>query len=343
MTNLEEMSQFRQQEETASLPQTSSNSRIDYLSRVAGNASTTFELFDKHGTPTGLLKDALLALPLVNPHTGRHMVTELCEQGLFDHAHVEEMLQNAFFKPNAAKFSFEIASDSVAPSEEQLRVFKKLGLIDAITVPAGQSYDTGVVPGGLLGAIDSRTRNLLEQGARLSSVALLGGQRKIIPSRESGDALKKVIGEVYYKELEENHSLPETEFDLMQCVWESYCRRDESLRSVPVITINSDLRRGHIKEAPGTPETVVDLANTLVSGFRVPGLEGAPGTFLLSSSQPHTLRQREDFLAAFALLSYPGLEQVDVAGYSCPATTSLKLYGSEIAKLVHSQFIARHQ
>jgi hypothetical protein len=327
----------------ASLPKGLESVRVQFLTEVSGNIETAEVFFDKDGGLTDRCINVLRTLALHDAETGEHLIDRLTNQGNLTHAAVEDALQKAFFKPNESKFSFEINSEGDLPSEHQKEAFRSLNMIDEIRVAPGASYDCGVVFGGLLTAIDARTSFLLDQGAEISSIALLGSQRKVIPDREGGEHLEKVIGETHYAELAQNGNLPKTEFELMKCVWESHCRRDESLRSIPVIEVNSEMRLGHVKEAPGTPDTVVDLLNTFTSGYRVPGLEAVPSTFLLSSSQPHAVRQREDFLASMTALNYPGNDQIDVVGYGTGNATKLKLFASEVTKFVHAQFLARYK
>lgn len=328
--------------ESQRLPAAPTSQRVDYLNSVSGNFSSATLLFEPDGLPAQALIDVLSVLPFKAAEQSISLAEALKDRSAFPHARVEELLQQAFFRPTEAQFSFETAAQGAPPTAEQLDVFRKLGMIEALTVPAGLSFDVGVVFGGLLGAVESRTRFLLDQKAELGSIALLGGARVLNPEREIGEPLSNAIGEIYFNELAQNNSLPRTEFEMMKCVWESFCRRDDKLRNIPVIEVNSDLRLGNVKEAPGTPDTVVDLANTLTSGVRIPGLSAAPSSFLLSSSQPFAPRQREDFLASLAVLGYPGLSDVSVVGYAAEQTPSLKLFGTEIAKWVHAQFLAKY-
>jgi hypothetical protein len=316
--------------------------RLAYLEAINGNGLAPSALFQRNGELQEDFISLLKMLPLSDKSSGTHLVDTLAEKVALNIHEIESALQAAFFKPNAALFSFEVAADGGTPSAEQILAFTRFGLIDEIRIQAGAQYDTGVVFGGLLAAIDGRSKFLLDQDASLSSIALLGGKRALIPERELGQALENVIGEVYFAELAQAGTLPTTEYELMLCVWESYCRKNPALKEIPVIAINSDLRLGHIKEAPGTPDTVVDLANTLTSGSSIAGLSSAPTTFLLASSQPHAIRQREDFVSAMALLNYPGLAQVDIVGYANQANVSLKLYSQEVAKLVHAQYVSRY-
>jgi hypothetical protein len=215
-------------------------------------------------------------------------------------------------------------------------------MVDALTVAPGQHYDCGVVFGGLLAAVQGRIQNLLKQKCSFSSIALLGGQRALFQDKEQGEALKNVIGEQIYTELSTAGNLPRTELEMMMCVWESFRRSNPNFSSIPVVHVDSALRVGKVKEAPGTPDTVVDLVNTLTSGMRLPGLESAPGSFLLSSSQPHGIRQLEDFLSSMATLRYPNLTTADVVAYEREGEASVTLYAQELAKLVHAQFLARY-
>lgn len=305
---------------------------------ISGNISVDTLLFDHANHATPFLKDLLSTLPL-KAHDSEVPLTG-DGAGSILHAHIDELLQAAFFRPNEARFSYELAGEGDKPSQFQLDAFARLGMVDALTVASGRQYDLGAVFGGLLASVEARTRNMLDQGAVISSIALLGGQRPLI-EREKGAALAAVIGQGFYQELERASALPVTEFQMMRCVWESFCRRDPSLQSIPVIEVDSQLRIGKIKEAPGTPETVVDLANTLMSGKGIPGMQAAPQTFLLSSSQPHAVRQREDFLSSMVKLGYPIHSDVDVVGYVSASPPSLKLYATELAKLVHAQLLVR--
>lgn len=340
-TSLEQTTKSSVDNESTSGNTSEQSKRVDYLQQIEGNIDTSEILFNREGAPSKQLISALNAFPFKQVDGGRDL-GDLVEKGELDHPQVEELLQQTFFRPTEAQFSFETAEQGAVPSDEQLSVIKSLGMVGELTVPHGSSYDTGVVFGGLLGAIDSRTNFMLQQKANLKSIALLGSERKIIEDREGGDKLQAVIGDEYYRELEADTSLPKTEFEIMQCVWESYCRKDDSLRALPIIEVNSEMRLGKVKEAPGTPNTVVDLANTLTSGYQISGLGAAPTSFLLASSQPFAARQREDFLTSMAVLMYPGLSEVSVVGYPPENTPSVKLFGTEIAKWVHAQYLARY-
>lgn len=312
--------------------------RLERQLAVQSNLSVTTALFGTRGEIATGFRELLETLPLRNRESGRHLVDD---PGV-GHPQVEAYLQAAFFRPNEAKFSYQVAVEGEKPDERQIAAFSSLGMIESLSVRAGKQYDLGAVFGGLLGAVDARTKNLLQQGAELSSIALLGSQRSLVPDKELGQNLIAVIGQEYYQELQARSLLPSNEFQMMKCVWESYCRRDEKLRSIPVIEVDSQLRLQSIKQAPGTPETVVDLANTLTSGLRIPTLDTAPRTFLLSSSQPYAVRQKEDFLSSMICLNYPGISEVDVVGYQSPVMPSLKLFATELAKLVHAQYLIRY-
>ena len=303
---------------------------------VAGNINLTDKLFDRNGNVTQFFKEILETLPLFDSISGAHLTSISSTLTL---PQVEQYLQAAFFRPNEAKFAYQVATEGELPNERQLAAFGKLGMVDALTVTAGNKYDLGAVFGGLLAAVDARSKYLLQQGVDFSSVALLGGQRPLIES-ELKENLATVIGQDYYTELEQKKTLPKTEFQMMRCVWDSYCRKNESLSSIPVIEVDSKLRIGKAKDSPHTPDTVVDLANTLTSGIAIPGLKTAPSAFIVSSSQPYAPRQREDFLSAMISLNYP-LAEVDVIGYPSSTPSSLKLYATEIAKLVHAQYLTR--
>lgn len=311
--------------------------KMALLANIDRNINLHAALFDARGHITEQGRAVLAALPLRDA-TGAH----LAETRTLTHQAVEEALQKAFFKLNEASFSFQVATQGAPPTEEQRGAFRTLGMVDALTVPHEAQYDVGVVFGGLLGAVQGRVNNLLQQGCTFSSIALLGGQRALFPDKEMGEHLQKVIGEKMYAELDEAHRLPKTEFEMMVCVWESFRRSNPGLADIPVVQVDSVLRVGKVKEAPGTPDTVVDLANTLTSGMQIPGLQSAPSSFLLSSSQPHGVRQLEDFLSSMAALRYPNLTKVDVVAYERETEPSLMLYAQELAKLVHAQFLARY-
>lgn len=321
--------------------ETALKARMSYLERISGNGFTPIQLFSPSGEAQPEFVALLKHLPLIDKDTGVPLVETLQRDGKLDLAEIESVLQRAFYKTNESKFSFEVASDGAAPSDEQYAAFQKFGLVDEIRIQPGIKYDTGVVFGGLLGAINSRTKFLLDQNAELGSIALLGSKRALFGDRELGEALTKVIGAEYHEELKLTEKEPKTEHELMLVVWEAFCRRDNALREIPVIAIDSRLRVGNIRVAPGTPETVVDLANTIVEAGAIPGLQNAPSSFLIASSQPHAFRQREDFVSSMAVLNFPGLQQVDVVGYATAPTTSLKLFSQEVAKLVHAQFLER--
>lgn len=310
---------------------------MNLLGNINRNINSHLSLFDKDGMVTELGRRALSALSLKSS-AGE----DVANIRALSHHEVEGYLQAAFFRPHEAKFSFQVAQTGDTPSEEQLNAFRALGMVDKLTVAPTMHYDVGVIFGGLLGAVESRITNLLNQGCSFSSVALLGGQRKLFADRELGDHLKKVIGDERYDFLSQADQLPKTEFEMMLCVWDSFTQRNRDLSRIPVIEVNSSLRVNKIKEAPGTPDTVVDLANTLTCGLRVAGLAATPSSFILSSSQPHGVRQLEDFLSTMSSLSYPGLTTVDVVAYQREAPASLTLYGQELAKLVHAQFLGRY-
>ena len=81
----------------------------------------------------------------------------------------------------------------------------------------------------------------------------------------------------------------------------------------------------------------------LVNALEVQAKEGQrSASFLVSSSQPFALRQREDFLSTMAVLGYEGLERVDAAAYAAEGVSSLELFGNETKNLVHAQFLARY-
>ena len=317
--------------------------RYEALEAIQGNASATTSLFDRHGIAKEEFIELLRTLPLQDIQTGVHLIDALEAQGPILHDTIESVLQETFFRPNETKFAFEIARDGEAPSAEQLAAFQKLGLIDAISIPPGAQYDAGVVFGGLLGAIDSRTNYFLAQEADIKCISLLGSQRRLLPHRgEAPDDIKRVIGDAFYEELEAQNALPETEYDLMRVVWEAKVRVRPELGSIAVVTVNSLLRSDEKRAAPGTPETVSDFCDSLTSGSPVPDLQAPPARFLLASSQPHSVRQREDFITDFVKHGYP-LDQVDVVGYVPDRAPTLKLLGTELAKLVHAQYRQRNE
>ncbi|MCB0334849.1 MAG: hypothetical protein KDD62_01045, partial [Bdellovibrionales bacterium] len=267
---------------------------IEQLSSVTGNVNVTELLFDRRGQLTDFFRGVLATLPIRDPETGASFIETA--RGL-DHRQIEDLLQDTFFKPNQAKFSYELV-EGEKPTSEQQSAFDALGLSEALTIKPATPYDMGAVLGGTIMAVDLRTRFMLEQEPILASIALLGGQRALdVKGKETPEVIKRILGAEYFDELAASNALPKTEYTMMLCVWEAFCRRDEALREIPVIAIDSKLRPDNVKATPGTPETVIDLANILISGERIPGLSSTPSSFLLASSQPHGIRQREDFLS----------------------------------------------
>jgi len=303
---------------------------------IGGNVDGAALLFDEEGCATEGLLTALHALPLLDQQRRRHALDGV--QRRLPLSRVEDLLQSAFYRPHEAFFSFQVNEKGTPPSSDQLASFASLHFVERLTIPRGSRYDVAVVVGGLLGAMDGRTSHLLQQGASFSAVALLGGQRPLNAQHEDRENILQYIGQKHFDEIAATKALPATEAELLSIVWEFYCRRNEQLRTLPVIEISSALRIGSAKAAPGTPETITDLFNSLVDRGPIPGLAAAPSTFLLSSSQPHAVRQRADFIAAAGGVSYPA-SQVDVIAFPKTEPLTIDLLGTELAKFVHAVFI----
>ena len=312
--------------------------RMATLKAVSSNVRLHDLLFTDQGLATERLKQLLATLKFKDSHG-----TLLHEQRSLTHHTVEEVLQECIVKSLMNKFSYEVAP-GVAPTPEQLEILDRLGLVAPIALVDPFPYDVGIVFGGLLEACCARVRNLISQDTTCSVIALFGSERELTQAREVPDQFVKTLGQDYVNDLYERNEFPKTEAAMMRCVWDKLVQGTK-YQDAQVIVVNSKLRTDEQRAAPGAIETVQDFREVVVSSQRLPGLTVAPTRFLLSSSQPHGIRQLADFLSSYIVpLRYPQQMTVDVVAYKRSATspTSLLLYLQELGKLVHSQYTARY-
>ena len=295
------------------------------VSRISASSAAALHLFEVDGAPSPQLSDALRALNLRCAAGSEFSATLIHGQEL---PQIEAALQAAFFKPNESRWSYEVAGDGVQATPAQLAVFDRLGMIAPIAIPQSSGYDVAAILGGTLEAVVSRTKYLLSQPVEVPAVALLGGKRKLDPAREGPEKLRQYLGEV------PDDRLPKTEYEMMRAVWESYfCKVHPHLATVKVIGVDAEPSAQRLKSGPGTPETVVGLWNALLE-------QGGPlpQRFILASSQPFAPRQELDFIVASWNMGMR-FSQCDVVGYAAEKTPSLKLFGQELAKMVHGHFL----
>jgi hypothetical protein len=299
-------------------------------------------LFTDEGIVSPKLQQFLLSLPAPDPETADTLSLDTYAKLLAGELNRNEFntyLQETVFKKNAGKFSYELSG--ATPTEAQLKLLSELEFRGEVRVEPGTDFDTAIVWGGTLAAVESRISTLLEQNVNFARVVLLGTNKRELDKGEKthGSETPQAM-EAFLRRANERTgrnfipaSFPSTESEMMAFAWEAL--KPSALESLPAITIDTPGRTpDHLlakyKHVPGTADTFGYLLlfareNGIVLGTR----------FIAASSQPHILRQTVD--AEYKLLSvdYP-FDLLAGIGRANEAA-SLTLYLQEVAKLVNTQ------
>lgn len=114
-------------------------------------------LITEHGVISRQLQQFLLSLPRPARETADVLTEETfekIEQGTITLRELNHYLQEAVFKKNADRFSYELTG--VQPTPEQCALLEQLGFMGEARVAPGVEFDTAVVWGGTLAAVESR-------------------------------------------------------------------------------------------------------------------------------------------------------------------------------------------
>jgi hypothetical protein len=253
---------------------------------------------------------------------------------------LDDYLQEAVFRKNAGKFSYELKG--AQPTPEQCAILEQLGFIGEARVTPGTEFDTAVVWGGTLAAVEGRIQFLLDQGAIFARVVLLGTHARTLdkgekthPS-ETEAAMKEFLVRANAKTGRNLTvtSFPTNEAEMITFAWNAL--KPTALEDLPVLTIDTPGRRpehllAKYKPEPGTADTFYYLLlfareNGIDLGTR----------FIAASSQPHVLRQTVDAEFKLRAVEYPFDLLCGIGKENTSA--SLTLYLQEVAKLVNTQF-----
>lgn len=213
------------------------------------------------------------------------------------------------------------------PSDDDLTLLKKLGLVEAASAPQGQ-YDGALVVGATIVAVRKRLAFLAEQhhqGVTVKTVCLLGGARPLDKDKESPTVLC-TLAELPFKEgWTPPTTLPTTEGEMMQFVFEQSALPSEW----EGVFINAPLQPtpdGKTRH-PNTTDTVKELLKD----------NPKPGTYVVVSSQPFVARQTWNVMSVL-----PTLELMVIGiGYAAAPTTPLKTFLDEIARLLYEETQAK--
>lgn len=229
-----------------------------------------------------------------------------------------------------------------APSEDNLAILCDLGLVDAInaetteeTFPPGTTesgvldyvrYAGAIVIGATLPAVRKRLAFLIRQHTDINHIYMLGGARPLDPAKESNEALctpGELLIKKYYWLPEQ---MPKTEAEMMVFVT-LQSKLPENWRFYVTNAPLQPMPEGKTRH-PNTTDTVKEMLK-----FKPPA-----GKYLVVSSQPFVARQTLN--VQNAIPPEFGIEVVGV-GYEAPATTPLKTYLDEAARLLYEELASR--
>lgn len=214
------------------------------------------------------------------------------------------------------------------PSPEDLVLLKELGLVEAVPAPS-RPYAGALVLGGTVVAVRKRLAYLVEQCARdlnasgfrvtFSTVYMLGGARPLDKEKESPTVLSTPAEFPFKDGWTPPAEMPTTEAGMMRLVFEQSDTPpwagvfiDTPLQPTP------DGKTRH----PNTTDTVKEFLK------RGP----MPGTYVAVSSQPFVARQTINVRQALP----DGFNIVGI-GYAVAATTPLKTFLDEVARLLYEE------
>jgi|GEM_PF-5126138 len=300
-------------------------------------------LFNSTGLISAELQRFLLTLPRPDREKADPLTVEMYEKienGNIALRELDRYLQEAVFKKNADKFSYELSG--AQPTPEQIELLRKLGFCDEVRVESpGIKFDTAIIWGGTLAAVEARITSLLEQPVDFSRTVLLGTNTRSLDkgekthASETEDAMRAFLERCNQKTRRNfcPERLPTNESEMVAFVWEAM--KPSSLEHLPVITIDTPGRSptdllAKYKHVPGTADTFGYLLlfakeNKIDLGRR----------FIAASSEPHILRQTVDAEYKLRSVDYP-FDVLSGIGRA-NSSASITLYLQEIAKLVNTQ------
>lgn len=208
-----------------------------------------------------------------------------------------------------------------APSAEDLDLLKNLDMVNDVFPPAGK-YAGALVLGATVIAVRKRLAFLAKQNVQLEKVYMLGGARPLDPVKESSDVLR-TPAELSFKDAwvrPRQNQMPTTEYGMMQLVFDQSVLPTEWQG----VFVNAPLQPtpdGKTRH-PNTTDTVKEFLTA----------HPVPGEYLVVSSQPFVARQ----ILSIASVLPSDFKTVGI-GYGAAATTPLKTFMDEMARLLFEQ------
>lgn len=214
------------------------------------------------------------------------------------------------------------------PSPEDMLLLQELGLVDAVPAPS-RPYAGALILGATVVAVRKRLAYLVEQCTKnpdpsgfsvtFPTVYMLGGARPLDKDKES-PAVLSTPAELSFKDgWTSPAEMPTTEASMMRLVFEqSDITPWEGVFIDTPLQPTPDGKTRH----PNTADTVKEMLK----------LNPKPGTYLAVSSQPFVARQTINVRRMLP----EGITIVGI-GYAAAATTPLKTFLDEVARLLYEE------
>lgn len=210
------------------------------------------------------------------------------------------------------------------PVANDMALLKELKLVDAVSAPPGQ-YAGGLLLGATVVAVRKRLAHLLEHhrnGTTVNKVFMLGGARPLDKEKEKPEILGTAAAELPFKPAWTlPPQPPTTEAGMMRLVFEQSDLPAEWHGVFIDTPLQPAAEEGKTRH-PNTADTAREFLKT----------NPEPGTYLAVSSQPFVARQTLNVRQAL-----PESFTVVGIGYAAPATTPLKTFLDEVARLLYEE------